>query len=65
MNAISSEEDDEGKRLFFALLNWHKLVYKVFGQSTIYTQFLPKTARKELIVPKLKISYGLNLYTVT
>ena len=58
MNAISSEEDDEGKHLFFALLNRFKLVYEVFRQSAIYnqTQFLPKTARKELIVPKLKSS---------
>ena len=24
MNAISSEEDDEGKHLFLALLNWFK-----------------------------------------
>ena len=48
MNAISSEEDDEGKHLFLALLNWFKQVYQVFEQSTIYTQFLPITVRKEL-----------------
>jgi hypothetical protein len=35
MNAISSEEDDEGKHLLSALLNWFKLVYGPFGQSNM------------------------------
>ena len=45
--------------LLSALLNWFKLVYRLLGQSNMhrpYTQFLPRQARKESNVPKLKIS---------
>ena len=51
-------------------MNWLKLVYEPFGaeQNALDTQFLPRPARKESNVPKLKSRYMLTvliyMYTV-
>ena len=50
MNAISSEEDDEGKRLFFTLLNWAKLVYEVFGYLALFS--IPVTMLIEIMLTR-------------
>ena len=58
IRTVSSEH------MLSAFLNWIKLVYGPFGQSNmqpvLYTQLLPRPARKELNVPKLKSIFNLG-----